>query len=144
MHSPPVIQSRSMHAQAMLAAHPEGAGAGDHLLARCAEAAIDCAQTCTRCADACLAEERVQDLRQCIRLDLDCADLCTASAGLAARRTGANPDVLRTALLACAEACRACAEECERHADMHEHCRICAEACRACEAACREAATAVR
>ncbi|MEX0759736.1 MAG: four-helix bundle copper-binding protein, partial [Tistlia sp.] len=98
-----------------------------------------CAQACTSCADACLAEESVADLRQCIRSDLDCATICTATGEAASRRTGSNEALLRELLEVCRSACRTCAEECERHAGMHEHCRICAEACRSCEAACADA-----
>lgn len=129
-----------MHVQEMLRTHPHVRGKANDALLRCIEHCFDCAQACVVCADACLGENKVELLKQCIRLDMDCADLCAATGNLASRRTGTNEAVLRMALQLCAEACRACGEECRRHADKHEHCRICAEACRACEAACREAA----
>lgn len=91
------------------------------------------------CADACLAEENIADLRNCIRTDLDCADICAATARVMSRHTPGELAVVRALLEACAVACRTCAEECDRHADHHEHCRICAEACRRCEAACHDA-----
>ena len=125
-----------MKAQEMISTHPDVRGNISEPLIRCIEECFACAQTCVSCADACLAEESVQMLRQCIRLDLDCADVCVATGSLASRRTGSNEPVLRGMLEVCALACRRCAEECERHAQKHEHCRICAESCRRCQRAC--------
>lgn len=132
-----------MHVHSMIATHPSVGADGDTALTAAIARCIDCAQTCVLCADACLAEEMVADLRQCIRLDLDCADACTAAARIGGRHTGSNPTVARLVLEACADACRMCGEECQRHAEMHEHCRICAETCRSCEQACRAAAKTV-
>lgn len=58
-------------------------------------------------------------------------DVCTTTRRVVTRQTEAEPAMIRTAVRACAEACRLCAQECETHAtemDM-EHCRVCAEAC---------------
>lgn len=132
-----------MHVQQMMSTHPGVRGAGDERLAEAIEQALSCAQICRSCADACLAEDMVAELRQCIRLNLDCADICDAAARLAGRRTGANEALAAETLRLCARAASLCAAECERHARRHEHCRICAEACRACEAACGEAQAAV-
>src|SRR4029079_9515816 len=108
-------------------------------LVACIEACRDCAATCIICADACLGEEMVAELRRCIRLDLDCADICTATAGVVGRAaTGGQPHI-RLLLEACADACQRCGDECKSHAQMHAHCRICAEVCYACAAACRKA-----
>jgi hypothetical protein len=128
-----------MHVQQMISTHPDVRGGTNDALLRAIEATLDCAQACTSCADACIAEQAVAELRQCIRLNLDCADLCAASAAIASRRTGSNEVVIRQTLQACAMACRLCGEECARHAVQHEHCRVCADACRACEQACDEA-----
>lgn len=97
---------------------------------------LACAQACIACADACLGEEMVAELRRCITVDLGCADLCEATGAILSRQTSYDAGLSRAALEACREACRICADECERHAEMHEHCRICAEACRRCEQAC--------
>ena len=132
-----------MHAQQMISTHPHVRGSTNDALIRCIEECFDCALLCTSCADACLGEEMLNQLRQCIRLNLDCADLCSAAGTVASRRTGSNEQVIVAALNACELACRLCAEECERHAGMHEHCRICAEACRRCEAACKAAAASI-
>jgi hypothetical protein len=123
----------------MISTHPDVRGNTNDALIRAIEEMYACAQTCTSCADACLAEEMVAELRQCIRLNLDCADVCAAAGSVSSRRTGGNEEVIRPMLEACIEACRRCGEECRRHAEMHEHCRVCADACQSCEQACREA-----
>lgn len=124
--------------QRMLATYPKDIHYDRTKLAAAIDTVIDCAETCTQCADACLSEDMVASLTACIRTDLDCADICGATARVLSRHTAFNPDVTRSQLQACVAACHACAEECEKHAAMHEHCRICAEVCRACEQTCRE------
>lgn len=133
-----------MHIREMISSHPHVKGSTNDVLIRCIEECYDCASVCTVCADACLGEDMVKDLTQCIRIDLDCADVCFATGKLASRRTGSNEALIRTMLGACAEACRICAEECEKHAGMHEHCRTCAESCRRCEKACQEAMATIQ
>jgi hypothetical protein len=129
-----------MHVSEMIGTHPDVKGNVNQELLTAIEACYDCAQTCTSCADACLAEAAVADLRQCIRLNADCADICAAAGAMLGRRTGSNERLIAQVLQACITACAACAEECERHAAMHGHCRVCAEACRWCERACQGAA----
>lgn len=119
----------------MLQAHPATSG-DPSTIGQALTALAECAQTCTICADACLAEDMVAELRTCIRLNLDCADVCETTARLLARQVGTDTAVVRAQLQACVAACQACAQECDRHAQMHEHCRICAESCRRCERAC--------
>jgi hypothetical protein len=122
------------HAQAVLTSSPAPIpGVDVRLLADTAQAAFDCVQTCTACANACLGEPRVQDLVRCIRLNLHCADVCDATGRLVSRQE--NPELARAMVQACVLACRLCAEECEQHAQM-EHCRVCAEACRRCQQTC--------
>ena len=127
------------HITSMIEAHPNTTSDLDVAkLADCIAACFEWAQTCTACADACLGEEMVTELRNCIRLNLDCADVCTATGHLLSRRTGSNLATVKAVLEACRIACAECAAECEKHADMHDHCRICAEACRRCEQACAD------
>ncbi len=128
-----------MHTQEMIATHPDVRGNVNKALIEAIDEAYACAQTCTSCADACLAEQMVAELRQCIRLNLDCADVCAATATLGNRRTGSNEEVIRKMLDACITACRLCGAEYQRHASQHEHCRICADSCKRCEAACQSA-----
>ncbi len=122
----------------MLETYPRPVELDAETLAATIDQLIACAETCTECANACLGEEMVADLTDCIRADLDCADVCAATARVLSRHTGESADLNRTMLDACIVACRVCADECAMHAEMHEHCRICAETCRACEEACRE------
>lgn len=112
-------------------------------IAQCVVYCYASAEACTLCADACLAESAVEELRKCIRRTLDCADICSTVAAIASRRTGDNLAVVRAMLEACAIACRVCAEECGQHAEKHDHCRVCADACRDCEEACRAAMSTV-
>lgn len=123
-----------MSLEKMIASHPQ-AHAAPQELALAARHAMLCSLFCTSCADACNAED--MDMRQCIRTCLDCADICAATARLAVRRTGDNPQMLRAMLESCIAACERCAEECERH--DHEHCRLCATMCRECAGDCRKA-----
>ena len=128
-----------MHTEQMIATHPDVRGNVNRALLDAIDHAYACAQACTSCADACVAEAMVAEVRQCIRLNLDCADVCAATAALASWRTGSNEEVIRKMLDACVAACRACGAECARHASQHEHCRVCADSCRECEAACASA-----
>jgi len=128
-----------MQAQQMISTHPQVRGQINDALIRCIEECYSCGQICTSCADACLAEDNVNLLTQCIRLNLDCADVCNITGRIATRRTGSDEEMIHRMLHACAAACRLCAEECDKHAGMHEHCRICAEACRQCMSACEAA-----
>jgi hypothetical protein len=127
-----------MPVQEMLEAYPAEINLDRGLLARAIEELIDCAQTCTACADACLSEPDIDPLRKCIRSDLDCADICDVTARVLSRHTGYDANITRTVLEACATTCRAAGDECSRHAEHHEHCRLCAEVCRRCEQACRD------
>lgn len=125
------------NARSMLDTYPQDRDGFDTaLLAEGIDACFDCAQTCSACADACLAEEMVAELRKCIRTNLDCADVCQAAGRVLSRHTGYDAGLTRAVLEACRTACRACGDECSQHASMHEHCRVCADACRRCEKAC--------
>jgi len=122
----------------MLQTYPAEINLDRQLIARVVDSLVECSQACTACADACLSEDMVAELRKCIRANLDCADGCATTARILSRHTGYDANITRAHLQACIAACRACGDECSEHAEMHEHCRICAEACRACETACTE------
>lgn len=123
--------------QTMLRRHPQ---AQEHPALRAygetAHALMLCMQACTVCADSCLGEEMVANLKRCIRTDLDCADICETTARLLLRQTETNHDLIHHQLNACVHACAICADECEQHAAMHAHCRLCADACRRCQERC--------
>ena len=131
-----------MHVEAVIKTHPQLKGKPDAALIRCIETCADCAASCTVCADACLGEEMVAELRRCIRLCLDCAEICRVTSAVVARRAGAGEPEIGAILRACLEACRRSIEECDKHAPHHAHCRICAEVCRTCAAACEKALAA--
>lgn len=132
------------HARSMLDTHPRPGGTiATDVLADVLHALDECARTCALCADACLAEDMVDQLRGCIRLNLDCAALCRTTGDVLSRQIAPDVAVLRATLEACIAACAACGTECVSHADMHEHCKVCAESCRRCEDACRSALSAI-
>lgn len=124
----------------MISLHPDVGENFNEVLATAARHAMFCAEMCTSCADACVAEE--MDMAQCIRSCLDCADVCAATGRLAIRRTAQNVETLRLMLETCARICALCAEECARH--EHEHCQLCAEMCHECAAGCRKAIPTVQ
>jgi len=92
-----------------------------------------CIAACENCANACLEEDMVKDMINCIKTDRDCADICGTTHRLVAR----NSDNAGAMLKLCAELCGKCAQECETH-DM-QHCQDCAKACRECEKVCQAA-----
>lgn len=127
------------HVQQMVRTNPGDAPVDEVTIVECIEACLDCTQAYTACADACLGEEQVAELRRCIRLDLDCADICETTGRILSRQTAFEPQTARAQLEACAQACRVCGDECDRHAEMGmQHCVHCAEACRRCEQACND------
>jgi hypothetical protein len=129
-------EGKPMQFHEMLQSSPLTPIAETHALAECVRLCGLCAVSCGACADACLAEEMVESLRRCIRLNLDCADICDATQRVLARQLQPDLDVLRRQIDLCAAICKSCGDECQHHANMHEHCRICMQACRDCQAAC--------
>jgi len=126
-----------MPVREMIDAYPAEINLDRGMIADAVQATIECAQTCTACADACLSEDQLEQLRKCIRSDLDCADICGTTARVLSRHTGYDANITRAQLQACIQACHSCGEECEAHAGKHEHCRICAQTCRRCAEVCQ-------
>jgi hypothetical protein len=120
----------------ILAAHPTPTRLDPARFRRFVDECLDCAASCTACADACLAEPDVAELTRAIRLNLDCADACETARRAVTRQTAPDLGVLRALVEACSVACASCRDECERHAAHHEHCRLCAEVCQRCKEAC--------
>ncbi|KKK33387.1 ferredoxin [Salinicoccus sediminis] len=94
----------------------------------------ECAEACNHCYDACLKEENVKMMAECIRLDRECADICSYLEHALTRNTPFGSELAAV----CAEICEACGNECRKH--DHEHCQKCADACFKCANACKEAA----
>lgn len=91
----------------------------------------NCINHCNYCADACLDEENVKMMVQCIRIDRVCAEVCSTLNQILATDFGEAKDMVRY----CMKICNSCAEECEKH--TMAHCKECAMACRNCIAECR-------
>lgn len=91
----------------------------------------NCVTACNHCAAACLDEDNIEAMRDCIKLDLDCADTCNFALQLLSR----NSDNYFRVIELCKDICARCAEECDQH--DHDHCQECAKACRRCEEHCR-------
>jgi hypothetical protein len=89
-----------------------------------------CAAACEMCADACLDEQDIEKMVQCIRLDRDCAKICHTTASFVA----SHSENAQALVSVCEDICRQCGEECAKY-DM-DHCQKCAEACRECAEAC--------
>lgn len=92
---------------------------------------LACQKACQICFDACLKEDHVAMMAECIRTDRECADICGLVVDFAYRESNLFSDLVAV----CARACEVCATECEQH--DHDHCQQCAKACRECEAACK-------
>lgn len=93
-------------------------------------ALLACMAACEHCASACLREDDVAAMAECIRLDRDCADACALTARLLARASRFTHEVAQM----CAQICQACAAECAQH--KHDHCQECAQACKHCADEC--------
>lgn len=123
--------------ESLLRSHPRSDRARTKEYSDTLAALAACAEACSICADACLAENsHVEMLRRCITTDLDCADVCTTTSRLLLRQTETPNDLIHAQLHACVVACQLCFDECSKHATAHAHCRLCAEACRLCQERC--------
>jgi hypothetical protein len=120
----------------MLEASPIAAPLDVSEVAAAIDACLACVQSCTSCADEDLAEDDVENMRQCIALCLNCVEVCDVTARLLSRPAHWNPFVIHRLLQACVRVCSDCAEECARHAHHHRHCAICERVCRVCVQAC--------
>ncbi len=125
-----------MRLQEMLSTHPRRPPMDLSEISDAIRRIYECADANIACADACLAEENVQQLVRTIRSNQDCADICEVTGKILSRQTEGDSGVIRAQLQACIASNRACAAECDKHANKHAHCRISAEACRDAEEAC--------
>jgi hypothetical protein len=120
----------------MIETHPVPPRKDLERLVAAIEACAECAQICTICADACLHEDDLSELVDCVMLNLDCADICTTTGRVLSRLSAPDWTMIRLQLQSCIAACEACGNECAKHAEHHEHCRICAASCHECEQFC--------
>ncbi len=92
----------------------------------------NCINHCNYCADACLDEDDVKMMVDCIRLDRVCAEVCSTLNQLLVTKYSNVDDLVRY----CIKVCDECAEECGKH--DAQHCKDCAEACRKCSEECKK------
>jgi len=92
-----------------------------------------CIIACNYCFNACLGEEDLHMMVQCIKLDKACGEICSTALSLVSSQSVFADDYLEL----CAKVCEQCAEECGKH--QNEHCQDCAKACRECAEACKAA-----
>ncbi len=90
----------------------------------------NCINHCNYCADACLDEENVEMMKDCIRTDRVCAEVCAALNQVLAIKYNDVEGLVEY----CKKVCQSCADECSKH--DHQHCKDCAEACKECVSAC--------
>lgn len=130
-----------MRTEEMIMTHPVKPQYDLESLNEFMQAVAACEQACVSCADACLAEEKRDQLVRCISLNHDCADICMVTARLVARQTAPDLKVIQSQVQTLSLACNSCKTECRKHASMHDHCRVCAEACARCEENCAKLLT---
>ena len=94
------------------------------------EALNNCITHCNYCAGACLREDNVKMMTDCIQTDIACAEICSTTAKLIAMESPFAQAMVEK----CKQICEKCADECAKH--DHQHCQDCAEACRKCAEAC--------
>ncbi|MFC3300623.1 four-helix bundle copper-binding protein [Arthrobacter agilis] len=124
--------------QQMTTTHPrtDGTPSQDRRRIAAISALLECAQVCSVCADACLADDDLPHLIACVRRNQDCADLCRVTAAILLRRTEPHDAVIQKLALTCRLACSASALECTDH--ENPHCTLCTKACREAERALTE------
>jgi len=124
-------------ARQIMDVHPTGFGVIDRKKLDAALTSMqEASQAASVCADACLLEGQVKDMREAIRACLDCADIVDAAVRTLSRHAGwaesAAPAILSAAIAVLATA----DHETARHASMHMHARLTAETCRKARVAC--------
>ncbi len=133
-------------AREMLETYPRTFNVNGDVLARTIETLIECANTCTQCADACLSESALSaELAKCIRFESRLRGRVHGNQPrVISRQTEYDANLTRPLLEACAAVCKSCGDECGRHGEHMDHCRVCAASCRRCESACRELLAAMQ
>ena len=119
-----------MSIQKMISEHPAVGDDYNEKLGEAVKHAMYGAAIINSCADACLAEQKIQDMdmANCIRRCLDASDACTAFYRMASRRTGHNVAAIKAIGAATIIACEQCLEECSQHDNAH--CKRCTQMCR--------------
>ena len=95
-----------------------------------AEKLAACQIACNYCFNACLNEEHMHMMVECIKTDKACAEICGTTLSLVASESKFAKDFVAL----CADVCNKCADVCVKH--PADHCQECARACRECAEAC--------
>jgi hypothetical protein len=90
-----------------------------------------CINACNYCADACLEEDNVKMMVDCIRTDRVCAEVCSSLSQILNTRYKNVSGLIDY----CISVCEECKNNCEKH--EHEHCQKCVKACEECIKACK-------
>src|SRR5699024_1738954 len=75
------------------------------------KACLECMEACNGCYDACLKEENVKMMADCMRYNRECADICE----LAAKAMQSDRPFAKQICKLCADICEACGKMCEQH-----------------------------
>lgn len=102
----------------------------------CIEACFESASSSWICADACLNETEISELKTCIELCLTTAEVCAATARMLTSGEDYPYEMTMKQLQSCILASHETAEECMKFADYHEHCLISARTAEECYRAC--------
>jgi len=89
-----------------------------------------CQAMCNYCFNACLGEDDVKMMVECIKLDKACAEIC----GITLSQVASSSILVKETIQLCIDACQKCEEECKKYS--HQHCQDCAKACKECADAC--------
>jgi hypothetical protein len=126
-------------ARQIMDVHPTGFGVIDR---KKLDAAITAMQTASQaasvCADGCLNEGQVKDMREAIRACLDCSDIVDAAVRTLSRHAGWMESAAPAILTAAVAVLQTADHETSRHASMHMHARLTAETCRKARVACED------
>ena len=96
------------------------------------EKLYDCQTMCNYCFNACLEEENVKSMVDCIKLNSECAGICEHVITALSFEDGFSQNVLNV----CIKACEACIAECRKH--YYLQCFECSKACKECIQACED------
>jgi hypothetical protein len=99
------------------------------------EEILKCSAECDYCATACLDEQDIDMLKDCIKINLMCAEVCRATAIAISRGSEHAGHLLKE----CIEICEQCSDECGKH--EHGHCKECSRTCENCAESCKQAET---
>lgn len=90
----------------------------------------ECIVTCNYCFNACLDEDDVKMMKNCIRLNKECVQICEATLSSLYKQNKFAKDLIAL----CKKVCNMCADECSKH--HYDHCKRCSQACTDCASAC--------